>query len=138
LKEGAMLPFWPAVWMFLGAMSGGVAVAMSAVAAHALPSRLPPKGLIAVQSAIQMQGWHAIALVLVALWMVKAGPYPASVANLAGAAFALGWLLFCGSVYVGEMAGVWVGPTAPTGGILLMIGWVLLAVSALLAGRTVL
>jgi uncharacterized membrane protein YgdD (TMEM256/DUF423 family) len=130
-----MLPFWPAVWMFLGAMSGGVAVAMSAVAAHALPSRLPPKGLAAVASAIQMQGWHAIALVLVALWMVRAGPLPMAVANGAGFAFAIGSVLFCGSIYAGEMAGLRIGPTAPLGGILLMVGWVMLAVSALLASR---
>ena len=99
-----MLPFWPAVWMFLGAMSGGVAVAMSAVAAHALPSRLPPKGL-------------------------------AAVANGAGFAFAIGSVLFCGSIYAGEMAGLRIGPTAPLGGVLLMVGWVMLAVSALLASR---
>jgi uncharacterized membrane protein YgdD (TMEM256/DUF423 family) len=136
LKERKMLPIWPAVWMVCGALSGLTAVAMSAVAAHALPQRLSAKGLAAVGSAIQMQGWHAIALVLVALWMLRAGPLPGVVANLAGAAFAVGIVLFCGSIYAGELAGVRIGPTAPAGGILLMIGWGLLAVSAVLAART--
>jgi uncharacterized membrane protein YgdD (TMEM256/DUF423 family) len=125
-----MLPLWPALWMILGALSGGVAVAMSAIAAHALPQRLPPKALAGVQSAIQMQGWHAIALILTALWLLRAGPLPATIANLAAAAFALGMLLFCGSIYLGDLAGIRLGPTAPLGGILLMAGWVLLAISA--------
>ena len=130
-----MLPVWPAVWMVFGALSGCGAVAMAAAAAHALPQKLTPKALDAVRAAIQMQGWHAIALVLVALWLLRAGPLPATVANLAGAAFALGLLLFCGSVYLGELAGLRFGPTAPAGGILLMVGWLLLALSALLAAR---
>ncbi len=130
-----MLPIWPAVWMVLGALSGCGAVAMAAAAAHALPQKLTPKALDAVRAAIQMQGWHAIALVLVALWLLRAGPLPATVANLAGAAFALGLLLFCGSVYLGELAGLRFGPTAPIGGTLLMLGWLLLALSAILAAR---
>jgi uncharacterized membrane protein YgdD (TMEM256/DUF423 family) len=130
-----MLPVWPAIWMVIGALSGCGAVVMAAVAAHALPQTLTPKALDAVRAAIQMQGWHAIALVLVALWLLRAGPLPAVVANLAGAAFALGLLLFCGSVYLGDLAGVRLGPTAPIGGTLLMAGWLLLALSALLAAR---
>ena len=130
-----MLPFWPAFWMAVGALAGGSGVAAAAVAAHALPARLTPKALDAVHSAIQMQGWHALALLFTALWIVRAGPLPALVANLAAAAFALGLLLFCGSIYAGELAGVRLGPTAPSGGILLMVGWVLLAVSAVLAAR---
>ena len=130
-----MVPFWPAVWIFLGGISGAVAVAMSAVAAHALPQRLGAKALAGVQNGIQMQGWHAIALVLTALWMLRAGPLPGTVANLAAAAFALGSLLFCGSIYAIDIAGASLPPTAPAGGILLMLGWVLLAVSGLLAGR---
>jgi uncharacterized membrane protein YgdD (TMEM256/DUF423 family) len=130
-----MLPFWPALWMALGGLAGCSAVAMAAAAAHALPQKLTPKALAAVQSAIQMQGWHAIALVLVALWLLRAGPLPFTVANLAGAAFAIGLLLFCGSVYLGDLAGLRFGPTAPLGGILLMAGWLLLALSAVLAAR---
>ncbi len=130
-----MLPVWPALWMVLGSLAGGTAVAMAAAAAHALPARLTPKALNAVQAAVQMQGWHAIALVLVALWLLRAGPLPYMVANLAGAAFALGIVLFCGSVYLGDLAGVRLGPTAPIGGVLLMAGWLLLGMSALLAAR---
>jgi uncharacterized membrane protein YgdD (TMEM256/DUF423 family) len=121
--------------MVVGAISGGLAVAMAAAAAHALSGRLDPAALAAVRSAVQMQGWHALALVLTALWLTRAGPLPAVLANMAGTAFALGLILFCGSVYAGELAGLRIGPTAPAGGVLLMAGWLLLAASALAAGR---
>jgi uncharacterized membrane protein YgdD (TMEM256/DUF423 family) len=42
-------------------------------------------------------------------------------------------VLFCGAVYSLALAGVSWGFLAPTGGILLMIGWLLLGASALRA-----
>ncbi len=125
------------LWMVLGALAGAGAVGLSAAAAHALPQRLDARGLAAVQSAIQMQGWHALALVLTGLWLLR-GPMPGTLphllGNLAGAGFALGMLLFCGAVYANHLAGLHAGPTAPVGGVLLMLGWLLLAGSALFAG----
>ena len=122
------------MWVAAGGVAGCTAVAMAAAAAHALSHRLDPRALEAVRSAVQMQGWHAIALVLVGIWLGRRlGSSAALLANLAGAAFALGVLLFCGSVYAGELAGIRIGPTAPVGGILLMAGWLLLAASAMRA-----
>ena len=121
------------MWVAAGGVAGCTAVAMAAAAAHALSHRLDPRALEAVRSAVQMQGWHAIALVLVGIWLGRLGSSAALLANLAGAAFALGVLLFCGSVYAGELAGIRIGPTALVGGILLMAGWLLLAASALRA-----
>jgi uncharacterized membrane protein YgdD (TMEM256/DUF423 family) len=121
------------VWVAIGGVAGCTAVAMAAASAHALSHRLEPRALEAVRSAVQMQGWHAIALVLVGIWLGRLGGSAALLANLAGAAFALGVLLFCGSIYAGELAGIRIGPTAPVGGILLMAGWLLLAASAMRA-----
>jgi uncharacterized membrane protein YgdD (TMEM256/DUF423 family) len=121
------------MWVAAGGVAGCTAVAMAAAAAHALSHRLEPRGLEAVRSAVQMQGWHAIALVLVGIWLSRLSGGAALLANLAGAAFALGVVLFCGSIYAGELAGIRIGPTAPAGGILLMIGWLLLAASAVKA-----
>ena len=59
-----------------------------------------------VRSAVQMQGWHALALVLAGLWAPRGG----LLAHLAGAAFALGMLLFCGAVYSLALRGVSPGP----------------------------
>ncbi len=124
---------WARMWMVCGAVAGGTAVAMAAVSAHALPQRLTPRALAGVQSAVQMQGWHALTLVLVGVWVTRAGPRGVVAGNLAGACFAMGVLLFCGSVYLGDLGGVRLGPTAPAGGVLLMVGWALLGLSALLA-----
>ena len=120
--------------MVFGALAGAVAVGMAAAAAHALPQRLDARGMAMVNSAVQMQGWHALALVLTGVWCLRAGPAALFLAQLAAVAFMAGILLFSGSIYLIAFAGVRLGPTAPAGGIALMVGWVLLALSALRAG----
>ena len=120
--------------MIFGALAGAVAVGMAAAAAHALPQRLDARGLAMVNSAVQMQGWHALALVVTGVWCLRAGPAALMLGQLAGAAFIIGILLFCGSIYLIAFAGARLGPTAPAGGIALMVGWILLAFSALRAG----
>ncbi len=114
------------VWVGLGALAGLGAVAMAAAAAHALGG-LSPGMLRAVDSGVQMQGWHALALVLCGVW---AAGRPGWLVHAAGAAFAAGLVLFCGAVYGLALGGVATGPMAPIGGSLLMLGWLLLAVSA--------
>ena len=112
------------LWIILGGLAGFGAVAMAAFAAHGIPDPSAPR---IVASGVQMQGWHALALLGVGLWV----PRGRLVANLAGAAFAVGMVLFCGAVYSLALAGVSWGLLAPTCGVLLMIGWLLLAASAL-------
>ncbi len=116
------------LWIALGGLTGLTGVAMAALAAHGL-SRLDPAALRMVNSAVQMQAWHAPALVLAGIWAPRGG----LLAQLAGAAFGLGILLFCGAVYSLALAGVSLGLVAPTGGVLLMLGWALLGLSALQA-----
>ena len=53
----------------------------------------------------------------------------------AGAAFVVGMLLFCGAVYALALGGVHVAMVAPIGGTLLMVGWALLGLSAVVARR---
>ena len=122
--------------MALGALSGAGAVGMAAAAAHALAARLDARALTAMQSAIQMQGWHALALLGTGLWLMRAPPLAHTLGSLAGAGFVLGSLLFCGAVYANHLGGIHSGPTAPTGGVLLILAWLLLAASALAAGPT--
>jgi len=115
------------LWLFLGALSGLIAVALSAWAAHGAPAALEAAPRRAIDSALAMQGWHALALLAAGL-MAERGR---RLAHAAGAAFALGILLFCGAVWWGAMGGVALGPVAPAGGMLLMAGWLLLGLSAL-------
>jgi uncharacterized membrane protein YgdD (TMEM256/DUF423 family) len=114
------------IWIGLGGLAGFGAVAMAAFAAHGIAD---PTALRIVSSGVQMQGWHALALLGVGLWAPRGG----RLAHAAGATFTVGLILFCGSVYALGIAGMSWGLLAPTGGILLMLGWLLLAASALRA-----
>ena len=116
------------LWLFLGALAGLGAVALSAWAAHGAPARLDAHALGVLDKGITMQGWHALALVGAALWAERR---PALLPNLAAAGFALGLILFCGGVYASAIGGISLGPVAPIGGTLLMAGWAVLAASAL-------
>lgn len=120
------------VWVGAGALVGMMAVAMAALAAHALAG-LGPARLGMVVDAIRMQGWHALALLGAGLW---AGQCPAGkgrlLAHVAAAAFLAGICLFALGVYGFALAGWPVVAAAPVGGSLLMLGWAALFVSALL------
>ena len=118
------------VWIGLGSLFGAAAVGMAAAAAHALAG-LGPAGLRAVQSGVQMQGWHALALVGCGVWSQRRVGWARRLANAAGAAFAAGTVLFCAAVYAFGLAHVSLDAVAPAGGLLLMLGWLLLAASAL-------
>ncbi|WP_174247412.1 DUF423 domain-containing protein [Acidisphaera sp. L21] len=118
------------LWIGLAGLFGAAAVGMAAAAAHALAG-LSPMALHVVESGIQMQGWHALALLGCGIWSRARG----GLAHWAGAAFALGTLLFCAAVYSFGLAGVSLAAVAPTGGILLMLGWLLLAASAIRRDR---
>jgi uncharacterized membrane protein YgdD (TMEM256/DUF423 family) len=97
---------------------------MGAYEAHGIGD---PAARHIVDSGVRMQGWHALALLGAALWAPRGG----WLAHAAAAAFVLGMLLFCGAVYSLGIAGVSLGRVAPTGGTLLMLGWLLLGASAL-------
>lgn len=118
------------LWIGLGALLGAAAVAMAALAAHGLAGRYGAAAIAQVQSAVQIQGWHALALLAVGLWSRRGG----RIAQAAGYAFAVGTVLFCGAVYALALGGLRLDGVAPAGGLLLIVGWLLLAVSAALGG----
>jgi uncharacterized membrane protein YgdD (TMEM256/DUF423 family) len=112
------------LWMGFGALAGLLAVAMAAATTHALTDEA---ALRVAASAVQMQGWHALALLATGLWAPRGG----ILAHLAGVAFALGLLAFCGALYALAFSGLHAGPLAPVGGTMLMAGWLLLGLSAI-------
>ena len=111
------------IWIAIASLTGFSAVAMAAFAAHGIAD---PAAQRIVASGVQMQGWHALALLGTALWAPRGG----RLAHAAGLAFVLGTLLFCGAVYTHGLTGHSLGSVAPTGGTILMLGWLLLAASA--------
>jgi uncharacterized membrane protein YgdD (TMEM256/DUF423 family) len=115
------------LWIGLGSLAGLGAVMMAAVAAHVVPTSADPRAGEMLRSAIQMHGWHAMALLACGLWAQRGG----RLVDWAGAAFAAGLVLFCGAVYALALGGVHMAMLAPVGGTLLMLGWALLGISAL-------
>ena len=115
------------LWLFLGAVAGLVVVGLSAWAAHGAPAGFEGAQRRGVDSALMIQGWHALALIAAGL-MAERGCW---LAQLAGAAFAIGTVMFCGAVWWSALGNPSLGSVAPIGGTTLIIGWALLAVAAL-------
>ncbi len=120
---------WPRarLWIVLAGIAGASAVAMAASASHGMADRLTPAALATLRTGVQMHGWHALALFGVGLWAPAGG----RLAHAAGCAFAVGLVLFCGAVYSLALGGPNFTVFAPFGGTLLILGWLLLGVSAL-------
>lgn len=111
------------VWVGLGALFGLSGVGLSAYAAHVLSGAAQ----VAVNSAIEMQMFHALALLFVGLWARRGR----RITHLAGLAFVVGIALFSGSITATHLRGLHLTQFAPAGGMTLMGGWLLLALSAL-------
>jgi uncharacterized membrane protein YgdD (TMEM256/DUF423 family) len=109
-----------------GALAGLLAVGLSAYAAHGLALDAARSRMI--DNALTQQGWHALALIAAGILADRWGGWAA---NGAGAAFLAGMVLFCGAVWYVAVTGNSLGRVAPTGGMLLMLGWLLLALSAI-------
>ena len=111
----------------LGGVFGFLAVAAGAFGAHGLRGRLPPDLLSAWESAARYQMYHALALVLVALLLERA-PRGGPAVRAAGWSFAVGIVLFSGSLYALALTGAgWWGAVTPFGGLAFLCGWLCLA-----------
>ncbi len=109
----------------LGSVLAFLAVAAGAFGAHALRGRLSPADLAIFETAARYQMYHALALLAVA-W--AAGRWPGGLAAAAGWLFALGTLVFSGSLYLLVLTGArWLGAVTPLGGLALLAGWLALA-----------
>lgn len=114
---------------FLGALFGLLGVAMGAMGAHALEARLTPDRLDTFELAARYQLYHALALLATA-WATTR--WSGGAAHLAGWFFVAGILLFSGSLYVLALGGPrWAAFITPFGGVSFLIGWALLAWTAL-------
>ncbi|MGI4746760.1 MAG: DUF423 domain-containing protein [Janthinobacterium lividum] len=124
---------WARLFLVCGALLGFATVAMGALVTH-LPDRsLASGGRELLRSAVQMQGWHTVALLAAGL---LADRRPGLPVRLAGLAFLLGIGCFCAGLYTLGFAGdsAWarrMGHLAPIGGSVLMLGWLLLALACL-------
>ncbi len=112
----------------LGTASALIAVGAGAFGAHALRARLSPDLLAVFETAARYQMYHALALLAVGWAVVRwPGPWPVR----AGWLFAVGTLVFSGSLYALALTGVrWLGAITPLGGIAFLAGWACLLLAS--------
>ena len=116
------------LFLFLGALFGGVGVGLGAFGAHALKGRLSPEMLAVFETGVRYEMYHALALLLVGAVLTRVEG-PALV--VAGWSFTAGILLFSGSLYALALLGMpMLGAITPIGGVAFLIGWVALAIAA--------
>lgn len=110
-----------------GALLGGLAVALGAFAAHAMKQQhYDDAALQTFDTGVRYQMFHALALLGCAA-LQRSGH------RTGGAAlcFVLGTLLFSGSLYgLVLLQAKWLGPVTPIGGVLFLLGWLSLLLSA--------
>jgi uncharacterized membrane protein YgdD (TMEM256/DUF423 family) len=105
----------------IGAVSAGVAVILGAFGAHALKERLDAEALGWWQTAVQYQMWHALAV-------LGLGLSGRDHARTPGLLMASGSALFAATLYAMALGGPrWLGVVTPIGGLMMIVGWLLLA-----------
>jgi uncharacterized membrane protein YgdD (TMEM256/DUF423 family) len=114
----------------ISAILGGFAVILGAFGAHALKETLTVNHSTSYwDKAVFYQLSHAIALVAVSQ---KLNNYGERWLRCIAGVWLFGILLFSGSLYILAAGGPrWLGPVTPVGGLLLIIGWVFLAIVSL-------
>ena len=113
----------------LGALAGLLGVALSAMAAHS-------SGGQNLDTAARFLLFHAPALLALAA-LTQTGAVLPGLGRAAGWLVVLGLALFCGDLVMRALRETPLFPrAAPLGGIVLMAGWLLIALSAVLPART--
>ena len=115
-------------FLMLAAFFGFTGVALGAFAAHGLKNRLSAEYLAIFHTGVTYQLVHTLALLGVALLATQ---IPGRLTAWAGASFAIGILLFSGSLYLLTMTGVSkLGIVTPFGGLAFLVGWFCLGLAA--------
>ncbi|MDD2048016.1 DUF423 domain-containing protein [Pseudomonas putida] len=115
-------------FLLLAAFFGFTGVALGAFAAHGLKGRLTSEYLAIFQTGVTYQLVHALALLGVA---VLATHLPGRLVGWAGGLFALGIVLFSGSLYLLTLSGIGkLGIITPIGGLAFLAGWLCLGLAA--------
>jgi uncharacterized membrane protein YgdD (TMEM256/DUF423 family) len=113
------------LFVTLGALSAGLAVALGAFAAHGLRARLSAEMLAVFEVGARYHMYHALGLLAVG-WV--GSRWPGGAVTTAGWLFVAGTLIFSGSLYVLSVTGQrWLGSITPIGGAAFLAGWLALA-----------
>lgn len=113
------------VWLTIAGVSGFLAVAAGAFAAHGLQGRLDAHALTIFETGARYHMYHTLAMGLAAFAIRGRA---ASAARTAAALFLAGIVLFSGSLYLLALTGAHAFAfVTPIGGTLFLIGWIALA-----------
>ncbi|WP_223546894.1 DUF423 domain-containing protein [Pseudomonas sp. A-B-19] len=115
-------------FLMLAAFFGFTGVGLGAFAAHGLKNRLSAEYMAIFHTGVTYQLVHALALLGVAF---LAAQIPGRLITWAGASFAIGILLFSGSLYILTLTGISkLGIITPFGGLAFLMGWLCLGLAA--------
>jgi len=121
------------VFLIIGAVLAGLAVALGAFGAHGLKKIADAETVAIYQTGVQYQMYHAFALLLLGVLMSR-GDH--SLYHFAGYFFAGGIILFSGSLYLisslkamNKAVPAMVGILTPIGGLLFILGWLMLLIA---------
>jgi uncharacterized membrane protein YgdD (TMEM256/DUF423 family) len=117
------------LFVIIGALSLTVAAILGAYGVHGLADSIPVQKQQSWGWAVQMQSYHSLGLILVAVLAEQLGQ--SMLLKVAGWMFVASIGVFSGSIYLEILlASESIGEIAPLGGSGFMIAWVLVAVAA--------
>lgn len=122
------MPIIARVFIVIAGLSLMAGTQLSAYGFHGLEGQVPPADLRAWEWAVQIQFYHSLGLLLVALLLLQ---IPRSILlRLAGGLMVIGTILFSGSIYARTLgAPEVIGSVAPLGGGSCMLAWLLTAIA---------
>ena len=123
-------------WLLVAALLGGLSVALGAFGAHGLESRLAdPDGTLTAPAQRKVAHWetaaryqmvHALAILGIGCLLNQRR---SMLLQAAAGAMGVGALIFSGCLYALVLTGQRIlGAVVPIGGVLMLIGWLLLAI----------
>ena len=119
--------FMHKTFLSLGAIFGGIGVALGAFGAHSLKKIASADVVSVFQTGVQYQMYHTLALLVVAIVFER---LPNKWIKWSGYFFSFGILFFSGSLYLitalkAEESSIpaFIGTITPIGGLLFILGW---------------
>ena len=123
------------VFLLAGALLGGLGVAAGSFGAHGLKHLLDTTGRADNrETAVRYCLYHSLAMLVIAVAtaLPQAGPTTHGLLKAAGWCLLVGTVIFSGCLAALALSGVKIlGAIVPIGGVLLLVGWALLAAAAL-------
>ncbi|MGP5502065.1 DUF423 domain-containing protein [Psychrobacter faecalis] len=120
-------------WISIAAINMAIAVALGAFGAHGLKNSVSIQQLEWWQTATLYWFVHGLGLLLVGI-LIRLNYTTQTTAWL----LQIGALIFAGSLYAMALgAPRWLGAITPIGGMLMIVGWLWLAVSTFRLGNTI-